>query len=51
MSESLKNEDEDYCFAILDIQRGKLHERKIDASIQPLLEGEAKSFATIWSRL
>ncbi|TAE86178.1 MAG: hypothetical protein EAY81_05880 [Bacteroidetes bacterium] len=53
MKEAFKEEKDvtNYDYAILEVQRGKLHERKINNSIQPLLEGEARSFATIWSKL
>lgn len=37
-------------FAVLDVKRGKLFENKSkDTSLYPLLNGEAKSFETIWN--
>lgn len=39
-------------FAVLDVKRGKLFENKTkDTSLYPLLNGEAKSFETIWKAI
>lgn len=39
-------------FAVLDVKRGKLFENKShDTSLYPLLNGEAKSFETIWKSI
>ncbi len=39
-------------FALLDVRKGKLHAKKDHELTElPLLEGEAKSFATIWGKL
>jgi len=39
-------------FAVLDVKRGKLFENKNkDTSLYPLLNGEARSFETIWKSI
>lgn len=39
-------------FAVLDVKRGKLFENKTkDTSLYPLLNGEARSFETIWKSI
>ncbi|MCL8006211.1 hypothetical protein M8845_02105 [Gelidibacter japonicus] len=43
---------EEVVFAVLDVKRGKLFENKTkDTSLYPLLNGEARSFETIWKSI
>lgn len=45
-------EDDKVIFAILDVKRGKIFEKKnYDPSLFFLLQGEAKSFETIWKSM
>jgi hypothetical protein len=50
MEDQLRDEvEDDVIFAILDVRNAKLHENVIgDITYLPLLEGEARSFETIW---
>lgn len=45
-----KETDEEVIFCVLDVKNAKLYENeKGDITFLPLLEGEAKSFETIWN--
>ena len=47
-----KVEEPEVMFALLDVRKGKLHVKKNHELTElPLLEGEAKSFATMWGKL
>ena len=47
-----KETDEEVIFCVLDVKNSKLYENaKGDFSYLPLLEGEAKSFETIWKAI
>ena len=47
-----KETDEEIIFCVLDVKNAKLYENtKDDFSYLPLLEGEAKSFETIWKAI
>ncbi|WP_136668863.1 hypothetical protein [Flavobacterium sp. H122] len=53
MENQLRSEtDDEVIFCVLDVKNAKLYENaKGDFSYLPLLEGEAKSFETIWKAL
>ncbi len=53
MEKELRNKvEEEVVFAVLDVKRGKLFENKnLDPTLSGLLNGEARSFETIWKSI